>query len=314
MAACCSSARDFKPAWVAGTATQLGGQDPREHGDRPQRHARPVGLDERPADPLLDLGLGHGLDRRGVEALPQLRPPHLHEHPRQGQGPRLRDHADRPEPEVAPGLPLPAALQRAADGALRVGRRLPRPRPRGDPRGREVARRRCSRSSRASAARPATRSSRTTSPGRDLSARGRRGADRGRSSSRRGEPTEGARTRLRRRDRAVVERKAELGRARSSGADLQRRQANAPPTSSRNLWSHAIIFCGHFPDQTYTFSQEETEDESRGGWYVRQLAGAANIEGGPFFHVCQRQPRLPGRAPPVPGHAVEPLRARSRRG
>ncbi|GAC1316389.1 MAG: acyl-CoA desaturase [Thermoleophilaceae bacterium] len=53
----------------------------------------------------------------------------------------------------------------------------------------------------------------------------------------------------------------------------------------RNVWAHAIIFCGHFPDQTYTFSQEETDDESRGARYVRQLLGAANIEGGPLFHV-----------------------------
>ncbi|MGA9858663.1 MAG: acyl-CoA desaturase [Solirubrobacteraceae bacterium] len=53
----------------------------------------------------------------------------------------------------------------------------------------------------------------------------------------------------------------------------------------RNVWSYAIIFCGHFPDQTYTFTQEETDDESRGGWYVRQLLGAANIDGGPLFHV-----------------------------
>jgi NADPH-dependent stearoyl-CoA 9-desaturase len=52
------------------------------------------------------------------------------------------------------------------------------------------------------------------------------------------------------------------------------------------VWSHAIIFCGHFPDQTYTFTQEETEDESRGAWYVRQLTGAANIEGSAFFHVA----------------------------
>ena len=89
----------------------LAGQDPREHGDRPQRHARPVGLDERPPDPLLDVGLGLGLDRRGVEALPQLRPPHVHEHPRQGPRPRLRDHADRPAPEVASGLPGAAVLQ-----------------------------------------------------------------------------------------------------------------------------------------------------------------------------------------------------------
>ena len=54
----------------------------------------------------------------------------------------------------------------------------------------------------------------------------------------------------------------------------------------RNVWAYAIIFCGHFPDQTYTFSQEEVEDESRGAWYVRQLVGAANIEGSPLFHVA----------------------------
>jgi fatty acid desaturase len=53
----------------------------------------------------------------------------------------------------------------------------------------------------------------------------------------------------------------------------------------RNVWSHAIIFCGHFPDQTFMFSEEEVENESRGAWYVRQLIGAANIDGGPFFHV-----------------------------
>jgi linoleoyl-CoA desaturase len=53
----------------------------------------------------------------------------------------------------------------------------------------------------------------------------------------------------------------------------------------RNIWSYAIIFCGHFPDQTYTFTQEEVEDETTGGRYVRQLIGAANIDGGPLFHV-----------------------------
>jgi fatty acid desaturase len=53
----------------------------------------------------------------------------------------------------------------------------------------------------------------------------------------------------------------------------------------RNVWAYAIIFCGHFPDQTYTFSQEETDDETRGGFYVRQLLGAANIDGSAAFHV-----------------------------
>jgi fatty acid desaturase len=53
----------------------------------------------------------------------------------------------------------------------------------------------------------------------------------------------------------------------------------------RNVWAYAIIFCGHFPDQTYTFSEEETAEETRGAMYVRQLLGAANIEGSPLFHV-----------------------------
>ena len=61
--------------------------------------------------------------------------------------------------------------------------------------------------------------------------------------------------------------------------------ANVAANLIRNVWSYAIIFCGHFPDQTYTFTQEETADESRGAWYVRQLTGAANIDGGPVFHV-----------------------------
>jgi linoleoyl-CoA desaturase len=63
-------------------------------------------------------------------------------------------------------------------------------------------------------------------------------------------------------------------------------KANATANVVRNAWAYAIIFCGHFPDQTYTFSPEEVEDESRGGWYVRQLVGAANIEGSPLFHVA----------------------------
>ncbi len=63
-------------------------------------------------------------------------------------------------------------------------------------------------------------------------------------------------------------------------------KANATANVARNVWAYAIIFCGHFPDQTYTFSEKEVENESAGGWYVRQLSGSANIEGGPFFHVA----------------------------
>jgi fatty acid desaturase len=61
--------------------------------------------------------------------------------------------------------------------------------------------------------------------------------------------------------------------------------ANFTANLVRNVWAHSIIFCGHFPDQTYTFSEQEVAQETRGGWYVRQLLGAANIDGGPLFHL-----------------------------
>jgi fatty acid desaturase len=61
--------------------------------------------------------------------------------------------------------------------------------------------------------------------------------------------------------------------------------ANFTANIVRNIWSNAIIFCGHFPDQAYTYTQEQAADESRGAWYVRQLLGAANIDGSDTFHL-----------------------------
>jgi fatty acid desaturase len=61
--------------------------------------------------------------------------------------------------------------------------------------------------------------------------------------------------------------------------------ANATANLVRNLWSFSIIFCGHFPAGVATFAQEETENESRGAWYVRQMRGSANITGGKLFHI-----------------------------
>lgn len=52
----------------------------------------------------------------------------------------------------------------------------------------------------------------------------------------------------------------------------------------RNLWAHAVIFCGHFPDGAETFTEEDIENESRGHWYLRQAMGSANIDGSPFMH------------------------------
>ena len=39
---------------------------------------------------------------------------------------------------------------------------------------------------------------------------------------------------------------------------------NATANLIRNLWAFTIIFCGHFPDGTQEFTEEETADESRG--------------------------------------------------
>jgi NADPH-dependent stearoyl-CoA 9-desaturase len=53
----------------------------------------------------------------------------------------------------------------------------------------------------------------------------------------------------------------------------------------RNVWAFTIIFCGHFPDGTAMFSEDEVAQESRGGWYVRQMIGAANVRGSRLFHI-----------------------------
>ncbi|HLR98306.1 MAG TPA: fatty acid desaturase [Mycolicibacillus parakoreensis] len=57
--------------------------------------------------------------------------------------------------------------------------------------------------------------------------------------------------------------------------------ANAVANVIRNLWSNAIIFCGHFPDGAEKFTKDDLADESRGQWYLRQMLGSANIDAGP---------------------------------
>ena len=91
-------------------------------------------------------------------------------------------------------------------------------------------------------------------------------------------------------------------------------KANATANLMRNVWSYLIIFCGHFPDGALHFTEEEIEDETRAEWYLRQMLGSANFEGGPLLHVLSRQPRVPDRAPPVPGPAEQPLRGDLRQG
>lgn len=60
---------------------------------------------------------------------------------------------------------------------------------------------------------------------------------------------------------------------------------NATANLVRNVWAFAIIFCGHFPTGVQTFTEEETADETRGEWYIRQMLGSANITGSKLFHI-----------------------------
>jgi fatty acid desaturase len=61
--------------------------------------------------------------------------------------------------------------------------------------------------------------------------------------------------------------------------------ANFTANIIRNIWSYAIIFCGHFPDGAEVFTEEELENETQGEWYLRQILGSANFTGGRLMHI-----------------------------
>ncbi len=61
--------------------------------------------------------------------------------------------------------------------------------------------------------------------------------------------------------------------------------ANFTSNIARNVWAHTIIFCGHFPDGGAIFSEEDIAGESRGEWYLRQMEGSCNIDGGQLMHI-----------------------------
>jgi fatty acid desaturase len=60
---------------------------------------------------------------------------------------------------------------------------------------------------------------------------------------------------------------------------------NLSANLTRNLWSFMIIFCGHFPAGVQEFSEDEVQEETRGGWYLRQMLGSANLTGSKLFHI-----------------------------
>jgi linoleoyl-CoA desaturase len=61
--------------------------------------------------------------------------------------------------------------------------------------------------------------------------------------------------------------------------------ANVTANVVRNLWTHSVIMCGHFPEGVETFAYDSIEGETRGQWYLRQMLGSANISGSRFMHL-----------------------------
>ena len=61
--------------------------------------------------------------------------------------------------------------------------------------------------------------------------------------------------------------------------------ANFTANVVRNLWSHSVIMCGHFPEGVQTFEKRSIEGETRGEWYLRQMLGSANISGSKAMHL-----------------------------
>ena len=61
--------------------------------------------------------------------------------------------------------------------------------------------------------------------------------------------------------------------------------ANFVANVGRNLWTHSVIMCGHFPEGVATFEKKSIEGETKAEWYVRQMLGAANITGSNAMHM-----------------------------
>jgi linoleoyl-CoA desaturase len=66
-------------------------------------------------------------------------------------------------------------------------------------------------------------------------------------------------------------------------AALSTLTANLTANVIRNLWSNAVIFCGHFPDGAEKFTLAEYEQETPAEWYLRQMLGSANFQAGPIM-------------------------------
>jgi len=71
-----------------------------------------------------------------------------------------------------------------------------------------------------------------------------------------------------------------------TGSFLPTLAANFTANLVRNVWSHSVIMCGHFPEGVETFERSAIPaNETRGEWYLRQMLGSANISGSKAMHL-----------------------------
>ena len=70
-----------------------------------------------------------------------------------------------------------------------------------------------------------------------------------------------------------------------TGSALTTLAANFTANVVRNIWSHSVIMCGHFPEGVETFEKRSIEGETKGDWYLRQMLGSANISGSKAMHI-----------------------------
>ena len=60
---------------------------------------------------------------------------------------------------------------------------------------------------------------------------------------------------------------------------------NAVANVIRSLWASAVIFNGHFTEDAETFEPDNTENETRAEWYLRQIRGSSNFSGTEWLHI-----------------------------
>lgn len=60
---------------------------------------------------------------------------------------------------------------------------------------------------------------------------------------------------------------------------------NAVANIIRSLWASAVIFNGHFTEDAETFELDNTENETRAEWYLRQIRGSSNFTGTQWLHI-----------------------------